>query len=156
MQVAGSLAHLGGRLAVFQDDLTEQLALSNKRMNRALDRIDAHIATQGVALRQAIRPQPFALPRAAPALKFSKNGISNVLWATGYRSELSFLKVGGRDPGGEPLHEGGVCAVPGLYLLGMNFMRQRSSSTIAGTVRDARVLANIIARQREKETSHAA
>jgi putative flavoprotein involved in K+ transport len=41
------------------------------------------------------------------------------------------------DARGEIAHAGGVTAKPGLYVLGLPWLRRRSSSFIAGTARDA-------------------
>jgi putative flavoprotein involved in K+ transport len=49
------------------------------------------------------------------------------------------------DERGEVRHEGGVTASPGLYVLGLYFMRRRKSSLIDGVGDDARELAAHIA-----------
>jgi putative flavoprotein involved in K+ transport len=44
------------------------------------------------------------------------------------------------DQGGEIIHDGGVTAAPGLYALGLRFLRHRSSNFIDGVGRDAEAL----------------
>jgi putative flavoprotein involved in K+ transport len=44
------------------------------------------------------------------------------------------------DHRGRVLHDGGVTAAPGLYLMGMPFLRRRKSSLIDGVGDDARDL----------------
>jgi hypothetical protein len=39
-------------------------------------------------------------------------------------------------------HDGGVVAAPGLYLLGMQFLRRRKSALIDGAADDARELSD--------------
>ena len=45
------------------------------------------------------------------------------------------------DARGRLRHDGGVITAPGLYTLGLNFMRRRKSSFIHGAEDDARDLA---------------
>jgi putative flavoprotein involved in K+ transport len=156
VEVTGSLEGLSGGDARFRDDLPELLALSEARMTKVLSRIDAHIEHEEIPAPPGEHPPPLVLPRARTELRLSSEGISTVLWATGYRAELSFLDVGTSRERGHVQHEGGVCAVPGLFLLGMNFMRHRYSSTIAGTIRDARELSPLVRQFAKKETYHAA
>ena len=59
-------------------------------------------------------------------------GIRAVVWAT-----FSWLHVPVFDRKGQILHDGGVVAAPGMYLLGMQFMRRRKSAVIDGAGDDA-------------------
>ena len=54
------------------------------------------------------------------------------------------------DVRGEIVHEGGVTPMPGLYALGLNFQRRRSSSFIDGVGHDARELTDHITRRFER------
>jgi putative flavoprotein involved in K+ transport len=49
------------------------------------------------------------------------------------------------NPRGRLIHDGGVTRVPGLYLLGMPFLRRRKSTLIDGADGDARELAEHLA-----------
>ena len=60
-----------------------------------------------------------------------------MLWATGYKAELSWLEAPILNPRGRLIHDGGVTRVPGLYLMGMPFLRQRKSTLIDGADTDA-------------------
>jgi putative flavoprotein involved in K+ transport len=64
-----------------------------------------------------------------------------VIWATGYRPEYSWLDVPVFDRKGGLRHDGGIVASPGLYVLGLPFMRRRKSSFIDGAAADAADLA---------------
>lgn len=75
--------------------------------------------------------------------------VSNVIWCTGFRHDLSWidLPIFGED--GEPLHERGVVAgQPGLYLLGLVFQYSAASDVIPGVGRDARyVVGRLLSRE---------
>jgi putative flavoprotein involved in K+ transport len=64
-----------------------------------------------------------------------------VVWATGYRRSYPWLRIPVLDPRGEIRHAGGVTPEPGLYVLGLQFLRRRNSSFLDGVGADARALA---------------
>jgi putative flavoprotein involved in K+ transport len=64
------------------------------------------------------------------------------VWATGFRSDLSWLDPSLLDERGALRHDGGVCDTPGLYLLGASFLRRRRSSFIHGASADSAELAD--------------
>jgi putative flavoprotein involved in K+ transport len=66
--------------------------------------------------------------------------IRTVLWATGFRPDYSWLDVPVLDRKGYIRHDGGVAEAPGMYLMGMPFLRRRKSSLIDGAGDDARDL----------------
>jgi hypothetical protein len=71
--------------------------------------------------------------------------IRTIVWATGFRPELSWLDVPVLDRKGQVIHDGGVTAAPGLYLIGMPFLRRRKSSLIDGAAADASDLTSHLA-----------
>ena len=73
-------------------------------------------------------------------------GFDTVLWATGFRADYSWLDVPVLDRKGEIRHEGGVVVQsPGLYRIGLNFLRRRKSSFIHGAEDDAREIVEHLA-----------
>ena len=87
------------------------------------------------------RPQRFAateVPTPAQlALNLRSGEIRTILWATGFRPDLSWLQAPVFDRKSRVRHDGGVTASPGLYLIGMPFLRRRKSSLIDGAAADA-------------------
>jgi hypothetical protein len=64
-------------------------------------------------------------------------GIRTVVWAAGYRPDYSWLEVPVLDRKGRICHDGGIVPVPGMYVMGLPFMRRRKSSFIDGAGDDA-------------------
>ena len=88
-------------------------------------------------------PQRFA-PTEVPApvpLSVRLAEIATIVWATGYRPALPWLDVPVFDRRGRMVHDGGVTASPGLYVIGLPFLRRRRSTLIDGAGADARELA---------------
>jgi putative flavoprotein involved in K+ transport len=73
-------------------------------------------------------------------LDLAKERVATVVFATGFRPDYSWLRVPVLDSKGRLRHEGGIVAAPGLYTLGLNFMRRRKSSYIHGAEDDVRDL----------------
>jgi putative flavoprotein involved in K+ transport len=75
--------------------------------------------------------------------------VSNVVWATGFRHDLSWidLPIFGED--GEPIHDRGVATdQPGLYFVGLVFQYSAGSDVIPGVGRDAKyVVDHLLARE---------
>jgi putative flavoprotein involved in K+ transport len=90
-------------------------------------------------------PERFELTRvpAAPRLDLdlTSGQIRSIVWATGFRPDYSWLDVPVLDRRGYLRHDGGVVDAPGLYALGLPFLRRRRSSFICGAEADARDLA---------------
>ncbi|MFF9089673.1 flavin-containing monooxygenase [Streptomyces sp. NPDC014991] len=66
---------------------------------------------------------------------------SAVIWATGYRTDWSWLDPAMLDESGQPRHTEGVGALPGSYYLGLYRMRTRGSALLGFVGRDAERIA---------------
>ena len=78
---------------------------------------------------------------ASPPLSMDLDGIRTIVWATGYRPDYSWLDLPVLDRKGRIRHDGGVVAEsPGVYVLGLPFLRRRKSTLIDGVGDDARFL----------------
>lgn len=128
----------GARLALAQD-LPARMADADRRLARLLARFDA--AAPGLGVGEPAEPiAPLAPPDAPAGLDLRAAGIRTVVWATGYRRRYPWLRLPILDADGEIAHRDGVAAVPGLYALGLRFLRTRRSSFIDGCGRDAAAL----------------
>ena len=68
--------------------------------------------------------------------------VANVIWCTGYRDDLAWVDLPVFDEGGTLVqHRGLVDPVPGLYVIGQDFMYAVTSATLPGLSRDATYLA---------------
>ena len=121
------LAISEGRLRL-GSNLAGDWMLSEARLGRTLDRIDAHIEAHGIAAPSD--PQARHRPRqpsgGAGELALDHAGIRTVIWATGFRRDYSWLEVPVFDQTGEVRHVGGVTPAPGLFVIGLPFLRRRS------------------------------
>ena len=139
VRLVGRLAGIRDGVAQFSGSLANVTALADLKLGRLLDTFDTWAAESDVdGLGQ---PQRFAateIPTPAQlALNLRSGEIRTILWATGFRPDLSWLQVPIFDRKSRVRHDGGVTASPGLYLIGMPFLRRRKSSLIDGAAADA-------------------
>ncbi len=140
VRIVGRLVGLSGDVAQFSGSLRNQCALSDLKMNRLLGTLDDWAEETGRAadVGPLERFEPTRVPDNPPlTLNLVGEGIRTVLWATGFRPDHSFLEVPVFDRKGQILHDGGVVDAPGLYVMGLQFMRRRKSALIDGAADDA-------------------
>lgn len=71
--------------------------------------------------------------------------VNNVIWATGYHPDYSWIHVDGiLDQKGNPIHKRGETPVSGLYFLGLSWLYTRGSALLLGVGKDAEYLTNIM------------
>lgn len=147
VQIAGRMVDAAGRRVALADDLAESIAHAETKMHHLLDRVDRFIEARGLdtAFPATPRPEPVPVPETPRVVDLGAAGIRTVLWATGFRREYPWLHVPVLDARGEVMHEGGVTPEPGLYVLGLYFLRRRNSSFLDGVGADAAELADHIA-----------
>jgi putative flavoprotein involved in K+ transport len=78
-------------------------------------------------------------------LDIRAEGITSVIWATGYGLDFGWIDIPVLNARGEPVHKGGSTETPGLYFLGLQWLSKMSSSFLSGVGDDAAVLADHIA-----------
>ena len=80
-------------------------------------------------------------------LDLDLRSIGTIVWATGFRPSYPWLDPALLDGRGRLVHDGGVLSAPGLYVLGLPFLRRRKSSFIDGVGPDAQELSeHLVAR----------
>ncbi len=157
--VTGRLMGFANGSAQFSGSLANVCSLADLKMNRLLESIDSWIDANGMAAN--VEPSYRLRPTEVPAeplltLDLAKSNINTVIWATGYRPDYSWLNVPVLDGKGRLRHDGGVVDAPGLYAMGLPFMRRRKSSLIDGVGDDARDLSAHLANYLKNETTIAA
>ncbi|KEZ93416.1 flavin-containing monooxygenase [Nonlabens ulvanivorans] len=70
--------------------------------------------------------------------------IKNIIWATGYRPNFSWIEGLELDANNYPKNYRGISNIKGLYFMGLPWMYTRGSATLGGVSKDADFLANYI------------
>ncbi|MDF2978310.1 MAG: putative flavoprotein [Actinomycetospora sp.] len=142
----GRLVGVRDGLATFDDTLPAMVAEAEANAVRFRAKVDGWVARTGTEA----PPEPAPLPRPAPWSEVADttldlDGITGVVWATGFRRDFSWVHAPVLDAAGEPVHDRGVTAAEGLYFLGLKWLHRRSSSFLDGVGADAEYLAGELA-----------
>ena len=143
VRLVGRLAGIAHDKAQFAGSLRNMCSLSDLKMGRLLDTIDAWARDNGLdsTVEPPDRLPPTRIEDSPPVSMNLTNGeIKTIIWAIGYRPDYKWLEVPVLDRKGMVRHDGGLVASPGIYLMGTQFMRRRKSTLIDGVGDDARDL----------------
>ena len=137
----------------FADDLKANVASGDANYLGLLDAADAYVTQMGLALlpepeAREMFPDPASLSDPIGSLDLASEGITTIIWATGYKQDFSWLKVEAFDDRGAPIHQRGVSKEPGVYFLGLPWQSRRGSTFLWGVWHDAKFVADQIAIQR--------
>ena len=168
--LAAGGVHLVGRTASFDNgtlrfspDLAENIANGDANYLSLLDEADAYAARNGLDLPEepqarVFGPEPGCVSHPLLELDLADAGVTTIVWATGFATDFSWLRVDAFDEDGSPKHRRGVSSEPGVYFLGLPWLSRRGSSFIWGVWHDARHVADHIMTQRgylSYKTNHA-
>ncbi|VVQ14217.1 hypothetical protein PS914_05574 [Pseudomonas fluorescens] len=153
MTLVGLTQAFNGTVATFQANLAENLARGDENYLTLLNAADAYIERNGLDLPQEPQarhtfPDPECVTNPILELDLAKAGVTSIIWATGFATDYSWLKVDAFDDNGKPQHQRGVSNEPGVYFLGLPWQSRRGSSFIWGVWHDAKYVADHIAIQR--------
>jgi putative flavoprotein involved in K+ transport len=125
---------------------------TDSRLGRKLAKRDVLIGSSprrlrhsGVTLRKRLAS---AAGRRAVFDDGSHQDIDAIVWATGYRSDFSWIDVPGvRNERGGIIHRRGVAGAPGLFFIGLTWQHTRGSALIGFVGEDAAFIAGRIGSQ---------
>jgi putative flavoprotein involved in K+ transport len=119
---------------------------ANSRIGRRMQARETLIGSSPRAARRrhGIRLRGRTVDIAGPEVTFSDGARlqpSSVIWATGFGLDHSWIHEPVFDANGHLVHERGVTASPGLYLLGLPWQHTRGSALLGWVKDDAEYLA---------------
>lgn len=132
--VQGSVLHLA-------PDLATNMQNADRFSAKFMADVDAYIRRSGLDAPPAV-PEPEHAPLQARVpgpdqIDLHAEGISAIIWATGFKFDYSWVKADVFDGFGYPVTARGETAARGLYFLGLNFLHSRKSGIIYGVGEDA-------------------
>ncbi|NIB42390.1 NAD(P)-binding domain-containing protein [Pseudomaricurvus alkylphenolicus] len=140
----------------FSGSLNNVCELADLKMRRLLKIIDEGIDSANL---DAPPSAPIAATQvpARPELLKSASEFRTLVWATGFKPDYSWLQLPVLDAKGRLKHREGVVDWPGVYVMGLPYMRQHKSSFICGVAQDARaVVAHLVGEMSEPVSRSAA
>lgn len=152
IQLVGRLAGVRDGVAQLSGSLPNVCMLADLKLKRLLKGFDEWAATTGAEQTTRLPAGEPVAPTVVPApsrqaLDLRSGEIRSIIWATGLQPDFGFLSGLGDVPvfdrKGRVRHDGGVVtASPGLYVIGLPFLRRRKSTLIDGAAADAADIAS--------------
>ncbi len=153
MTLVGRAQAFSDAVMHFAPDLAANLAKGDADYLSVLDEADAWALRNHVDLppdpqARMIWPDPDCVTRPTLSVDLAREGITAIIWATGYALDFGWLKLDAFDEKGRPRHQRGVSVEPGLYFLGLPWQARRGSAFIWGVWHDAKHIADHMAKLR--------
>jgi putative flavoprotein involved in K+ transport len=149
----GRLIGIEDGCLTFAADLAENVRFGDEVSAKVKRSIDDHIASKGIdAPASDDDPAETVAPRLPdpPILSLNpvEDGIAALIWCTGFEGGFGWVRVPGvLDARGQPVHEEGVTAQPGLYFAGLDFGSTRNSGTLLSLAKEGQqMVSHLLAR----------
>jgi len=138
MRLYGPLRSLAASICQFAPELRQNLDAADD-VYRSINRtIDAFILKSGIEAPSEAEYVPVWEPPDEPqSLDLEAEGVTGVVWCTGFRANFGWIEPPTFDEGGYPRHDRGVSEVPGLYFIGLPWLHTWGSGRFSGVGRDA-------------------
>lgn len=140
VELLGRFAGAAESKLYFADDLAASVDFGDTRWADFRERIDAWCLAQGVEAPVFETPAPMRIKTRAQ-LDVAAEGITTIIWTTGYRADYGWVKFPVFDDMGLPIQTDGRTSVQGLYFSGVQWLRKSKSSILYGIGEDAEVIA---------------
>ncbi len=152
MQLVGVTKAFKNDTVWFHNNLANTIRQGDNTLFTLLDMADAYIERHGLDLPaqpelRHILPDPKCITDPILQLNLQQANITAIIWATGFTSDYSWLKVDAFNDKGMPAHQRGVSKESGVYFVGLPWQSRRGSSFIWGVWHDAKHIADRIATQ---------
>jgi putative flavoprotein involved in K+ transport len=142
IRLAGRFEGAEGTITRFAANLGASLESADATFGQRLQPlIERFIERTGTAYPPYMPDQFDYAPPEVTELDLRAEGISTVLWTSGYRPAFDWVRLPVLDEYGLPRQTRGTSEVAGLSFIGLPWMVDMGSANLIGLVRDAEVLA---------------
>ena len=145
VHLLGRIRGVDGASIRLAPTLADDLARSDAYATNFLREVDQYVKRTGIAAPPPAAHEELGFARPGgrrieepERLDLHGTGIKSVIWATGFGFDFSWIDFPVLDSAGYPVTRRGASAIPGLYLIGLNWMNKRKSGIIYGVGEDAK------------------
>ena len=144
--LAGRPVAVDGERVAFDDSVAANIAAGDAFAARARAMVDEVIRRGGLDAPPAQPDEHDAHLDLDPpaALDLRAEEVAGVVWCTGFTGDFSWLDPALVGAGGQPRHEDGAAPAPGLWYLGLRWLRRRCSAILLGFPGDAAWVAGAV------------
>ncbi len=155
--LVGRLAGADSTTLYFGINVAECVQFADGRSASFKRMIDTYIERKGISAPSPERdpadaPDDGSAAADAPAqVNLRANGISTIVWSTGFTGAFGWINVPVFHVNGRLMHERGVSSVPGVYFLGAPWLYKRKSGLLYGMNEDAEFIVRHIAERKRPQ-----
>jgi putative flavoprotein involved in K+ transport len=148
--ILGKLDKANGEIIYFQPNAAGHVRFADESSKKIKDMIDEFILKNGIDAPPPEKDEADEPDLTASCasditeLNLKENGITSIVWTTGFGADFSWIKLPVLDNKGNPKHVNGISEVEGVYFLGFPWLRKRKSGIICGIAEDAEFIAEKI------------
>ncbi|HXC79488.1 MAG TPA: NAD(P)-binding domain-containing protein [Candidatus Acidoferrum sp.] len=143
VELLGRFVGADGSTLHFADDLADSVDFGDARWADIRGWIERLCATSNFPQPDYDIPPPMRI-KTRTQIDLVRDGIGTVIWTSGYRPHYGWVKLPVFDAMGFPVQIDGRTTVPGLYFVGVHWMRKNKSAILYGVGEDAEVVARHI------------
>ena len=147
VELLGRFTGAAGSKLHFDDDVAASVDFGDARLADIFMFIEAYCAAGGTTTPPLEMPPPLRI-KTRTELDTVRDHIGAVIWTSGYRPDFGWVKAPVFDGMGFPIQTDGRATVPGLYFMGMHWLRKGKSATLYGVGEDAEIVARHIVADR--------
>jgi putative flavoprotein involved in K+ transport len=156
MTLAGRLTGADGETLTFAGDLGQNLELADRFFDeRFRPPIDTYIERAAVDAPPSDGVDVAFQPEGVTELNVVGEGISTIIWATGYGLDYGWIEAPLLDELGYPVNTRGVSAIPGVYFLGLLWQHSQASASLIGPGLDGPYLLEMMNRDAGRRSGSA-
>ncbi|HEY8814556.1 MAG TPA: NAD(P)-binding domain-containing protein [Candidatus Dormibacteraeota bacterium] len=147
IELLGRFRGADGSTLQFADDLSDSVDFGDARWADIRGWIDRCCTATGTPNPDYDVPPPMRI-KTRTKVDVVRDGIGTVIWTSGYRPNYDWVKFPVFDDMGFPVQVDGRTRVPGLYFVGVHWMRKNKSAILYGVGEDAEIVARHIVENR--------
>jgi putative flavoprotein involved in K+ transport len=147
VELIGRYIGAEGSTLQFADDLAASVDFGDARLTDLLKFVEVSCAAKGTTAPAYEMPPPLRI-KTRTELDIARDEIGTVIWTSGYRPDYGWVKFPVFDSMGFPQQVDGCTSEPGLYFMGVHWMRKAKSSILYGVGEDAEVVSRHIVESR--------
>jgi len=147
VELVGRYMGSDGSKIRFADDLGDSVDFGDFLFGFFKKWVENYCSTQSIPAPELEIPTPMRI-ETRTELDVAKEGITTVIWTTGYRPDYGWVKFPIFDDMGFPIQTDGATQIPGLFFMGVHWMRKGKSAILHGVGEDAEIVARQIVERR--------
>ena len=141
LKLYGTVSNIENDQIYFKPNLEENLDRADEGYLKICRMIDDYIDKEGIdAPDKPVFTKKWKPKVETVSLNMKTEGITSILWCTGFKPDYSWLKIDCLDIRGRPIHKRGITPEYGVYFLGMNWLNTWGSGRFLSVADDAEFL----------------